>query len=238
MLLKMMMQPPSRAGAHLVLCCYDKEKEMLKRCYKNIELFAKSRGTSDADVQVRFVDDVDDGGNSPWGRLQGGQLLVSACVRPYSFQHIQQGALRGHKKLNCIVCAWSLSFVMRAQWGGDRWHAAVRGTVESMLGLLDNSTGDAALIIVETLGSGTTVPTRRNVMMELLEPMGFAKTWVRTDYVFESVAEGEALCRFFFARGTAEKFAASGSLSLPECTGIWTLIKPAARTEGTSRTGP
>ncbi|OGR10625.1 MAG: hypothetical protein A2341_01020 [Deltaproteobacteria bacterium RIFOXYB12_FULL_58_9] len=49
----------------------------------------------------------------------------------------------------------------------------------------------------------------------------FSRNWIRTDYKFASMAEGEGLVRFFFGDDRANAFAASGTTILPECTGLW-----------------
>ncbi|KEG11541.1 protein transport protein Sec31 [Trypanosoma grayi] len=112
---------------------------------------------------------------------------------------------------------------MRAQWGADRWHAAVDATLERLIGLLD-ATGAAGLVIIETLGTDTTEPRRNNTLaLRLEEHYGFERRWVRTDYNFRDTDEAARLTRFFFGEAMAQRMAVAARTTLPECTGIWTL---------------
>lgn len=153
------------------------------------------------------------------------EMPVACKTDPETREKGSSSSLPGaHPKFQMIVCAWSLSFVMRAQWGGDRWHHAVSTTIRSMLAALDTTLSDAVLVIVETLGNGCTEPTRHNTLMTYLEEQfGFERVWIRTDYIFASSEEAFQMCRFFFAKGVAEKLQESQATALPECTGVWCL---------------
>jgi hypothetical protein len=108
-----------------------------------------------------------------------------------------------------VVCAWALSHVMSAQWGGTRWHDSVKRCVDAMVALIDPRTG-GAVFVIETLGTDTTVPTRSNSLHQFLEEVcGFERPprVVRTDYHFESLEQGERMCRFFFGDEVRAKFA-------------------------------
>jgi SAM-dependent methyltransferase len=154
------------------------------------------------------------------GQSAAQSTTTQVCLRPFDFQHIRQGAFASpHPKLHVAVCAWSLSYVMRSCWGGDRWHQELKDTVDAIIAAVVDG---GAVVIIETLGNGCETPTRKNVMMEFLEATyGFERQWIRTDYVFASLQEGEALCRFFFAHGVADAFKQKGVTTLPECTGVW-----------------
>jgi hypothetical protein len=54
-----------------------------------------------------------------------------------------------------------------------------------------------------------------------LDARGFENKWIRTDYKFESVEEAAELAGFFFGDGLANQILESGSVLLPECTGVW-----------------
>ncbi|KAG5478222.1 hypothetical protein CUR178_04936 [Leishmania enriettii] len=171
---------------------------------------------------------------------------LQLCLRPVTFQAIRSNFLSATRHPRCplVVCAWSLSYVMRLEWGEDRWHAAVDSVVQSLLNLLDNTRSDAALVILETLGNGSAEPTRHSTYTQRLEErLGFVRTWVRTDYEFQSTADAERMVRFFFGEkmlakltsdavssGAGESDAPNdveggGSCRLMECTGIWTYWK-------------
>jgi hypothetical protein len=85
--------------------------------------------------------------------------------------------------------------------------------------------GGTALVI-ETLGTGHTSPFEppaplAHLFAMLVGERHFERCWIRTDYEFPSLAEGERLVRFFFGEEQARRFAAAGSRILPECTGLW-----------------
>ncbi|NJL56820.1 hypothetical protein HC928_17975, partial [bacterium] len=68
---------------------------------------------------------------------------------------------------------------------------------------------DGTLIILETLGTGSEIPTPPTAGLDayyawLEETHGFTRTWIRTDYEFASVGEAEHLTRFFFGDVLAE----------------------------------
>jgi len=82
------------------------------------------------------------------------------------------------------------------------------------------------MIILETLGTGSETPAPPTPGLAayynwLEETRNFALKWIRTDYQFASVGEGEQLTRFFFGDAMADRIAKEGLLTLPECTGIW-----------------
>ncbi|RPI34982.1 MAG: class I SAM-dependent methyltransferase [Chloroflexota bacterium] len=82
------------------------------------------------------------------------------------------------------------------------------------------------LIILETLGTGFESPTPPDSLKPYyayLEKEGFASTWMRTDYRFESLDEAVTLARFFFGDGLAQKVLDQNWVILPECTGLWWL---------------
>ncbi|KPA79124.1 hypothetical protein ABB37_05637 [Leptomonas pyrrhocoris] len=157
--------------------------------------------------------------------------MLQLCVRPVPFQAIQDGFLAAthHPRCSLMVCAWSLSYVMRMQWGEDHWHAAVDAVVEAMIHRLDTRASDAAIVIVETLGNGSAEPTRQNTYTQRLEDhFGFTRTWVRTDYEFATKADAERMVRFFFGGKMLSRLTMDPDgvkWRLMECTGIWTLWK-------------
>ncbi len=82
------------------------------------------------------------------------------------------------------------------------------------------------VVLVETLGTGRTEPAPPSPALAeffawLESTRGYRRSWVRTDYRFDSVDEAEALCRFFFGDRLADQVVAAGSPVVPECTGLW-----------------
>lgn len=142
------------------------------------------------------------------------------------------GATADSAGFQLAVCAWSLSYVMNAQWGTTKWHGAVNAVLSELENVLRRShssgkevghRGSAAIVIIETLGT-TPTPSRKNSLHQYLEEgCGFQKSWVRTDYTFPTKQDGVAMCKFFFGDAVMQRFIELGpdELTLPECTGIW-----------------
>lgn len=225
---------------------YDSETAMLVRCLHNTVRGAALAGHYDAVRLLPQAEAPADTASSPPGVELCGDSSASSssgavlrvCLRPVPFQAVQNGFLTAthHPRCSVVVCAWSLSYVMRLQWGEDNWHAAIDAVVQALIDALDNRHGDAAVVILETLGNGSTKPTRQNTYTQRLEEhFGFTRTWMRTDYEFATAADAERLVRFFFG-GTMLKVittddvavpgaAEGGACRLMECTGIWTYWK-------------
>ncbi|TPP44896.1 hypothetical protein CGC20_11870 [Leishmania donovani] len=247
---------------------YDSEVSMLRRCLVNTVRSAAQSGhyrsvsllpvaaSAEKRSEINAASSPSHALPSPPALLCGGDeseatksaaaAALQLCIRPVPFRAIQAGFLTQtrHPRCSLVVCAWSLSYVMRMQWGEDHWHAAVDTVVQSLLNLLDNTRSDAAVVILETLGNGSAEPTRQSTYTQRLEEcFGFTRTWVRTDYEFKSKADAERMVRFFFGEkmlakltsenvgsGAGEHGATDGAESgggcrLMECTGIWTYWK-------------
>lgn len=82
-------------------------------------------------------------------------------------------------------------------------------------------------IIIETLGTGRETPEPPTEGLakyyRILEnTFDFTRTWIRTDYRFETMAEANSLTSFFFGQEMIERIRKDrDSIILPECTGIW-----------------
>jgi ubiquinone/menaquinone biosynthesis C-methylase UbiE len=80
-------------------------------------------------------------------------------------------------------------------------------------------------VAIETLGTGRESPVPPNPALAWfyaqLEENGFERNWCRTDYQFNSKAEGQELLGFFFGPEMAQQYVDRGDLSFPECTGVW-----------------
>ncbi|CCW62529.1 unnamed protein product [Phytomonas sp. EM1] len=249
---------------HPALRClftYDQEPAMLRRCLLNTVRTAAACGhhdevhllpTARLDTEERVVltpadrDRKHDGERELEGGAAGGRRgrVLRLVSRPCPFQAVQDGFLshngagpglgQGHTPCHLIVCAWALSYLVRREWTGGSWCAAVDAVVGEWIRLLDPTDADAAVVIIETLGNGATTPTRHSVLGEHLEAkFGFQRRWVRTDYTFETMEEAVHMCRFFFGGDrmkdqleVLEDDNGCGKVLLKECTGIWTLWKP------------
>jgi ubiquinone/menaquinone biosynthesis C-methylase UbiE len=81
------------------------------------------------------------------------------------------------------------------------------------------------LVIIETLGTGAAEPAPPTPGLAeyyaWLEERGFARSWIRTDYGFDSVDEAARVTGFFFGEAFATRVREQGWARVPECTGIW-----------------
>lgn len=118
-----------------------------------------------------------------------------------------------------VVSGWSVSYL--AVWNPENGLSELdKWLVEMKRVLRKNGT----IILFESLGTGNEEPVRLEHVestYQWLETHGFDSKWIRTDYRFESVDEAIELAGFFFGEELAERVRASGSVILPECTGVW-----------------
>ncbi|MCU0512265.1 MAG: class I SAM-dependent methyltransferase [Anaerolineae bacterium] len=115
------------------------------------------------------------------------------------------------------------SFGHAVGWNPDGWQADVGAMLAEMRRIL--KPGGTA-ILLETLGTGSKQPQPPTPGLAALyawweQEHGFAHRWLRTDYQFESVAEADALTRFFFGAELADRIVREKINILPECTGLW-----------------
>jgi SAM-dependent methyltransferase len=133
------------------------------------------------------------------------------------------------------LAGWSYGH--QTVWHPDSWRAPIEAALREMTRVLRPS---GTALVIETLGTGHsdpfTPPTELARYYRMLtEEFHFEQRWIRTDYEFASVADGERLVRFFFGADLARDFLASGSALLPECTGVWWWQKPARASSGEIR---
>ncbi|MBZ0292681.1 MAG: class I SAM-dependent methyltransferase [Anaerolineae bacterium] len=121
------------------------------------------------------------------------------------------------------LCIAGWSFGHFCGWYPDSWRAEIGTALAEMQRIL--KPGGTA-IILETLGTGRETPAppaeHLAAYYRWLEgEHGFASTWIRTDYRFQSVQEADDLTRFFFGDELADRIVREQLTILPECTGIW-----------------
>ncbi len=120
------------------------------------------------------------------------------------------------------IAGWS--FAHSVAWFPDEWQEEIGGALREMLRVL--RPGGTA-VILEPLGTGAETPRApseglANLYVWLESAHGFARTAIRTDYQFESLAQAEKLTRFFFGDTMGNAVLKNQWVILPECTGIWT----------------
>jgi ubiquinone/menaquinone biosynthesis C-methylase UbiE len=119
------------------------------------------------------------------------------------------------------IAAWSLGHL--TSWYPETWRHEIGAALAQMERVLRPG---GTVILLETLGTGQASPRPPHAGLvayyDLLEKeRGFASTWIRTDYRFQSLDEAEMLTRFFFGDELADRVVQEGLVLLPECTGIW-----------------
>jgi len=120
--------------------------------------------------------------------------------------------------VDLLVSGWSIAYdVCRPEFERDRleyllarWNRMLRK--------------DGTTLIIETQGTGAETPAPPERLLPYyaaLGEIGFASTWIRTDYRFASPDEAESLSRFFFGDALANRVRDESLVILPECTGLW-----------------
>lgn len=121
------------------------------------------------------------------------------------------------------IAGWSLGHFVG--WYAD-WKVQIGQVLAEMRRVLRPG---GTIIILETLGTGRETPQPPHDGLAayynwLENEHGFRAAWIRTDYLFASVAEADALTRFFFGDDLANRIRRDNITILPECTGIWSKV--------------
>jgi ubiquinone/menaquinone biosynthesis C-methylase UbiE len=156
-------------------------------------------------------------------------LDVAAAKLARSGLHNWQIQVADHRRLpvedrvaDVVISGWSVCYLVVEH--PDRWRAVLDQALREMKRVLRPG---GTIVLLETLGTGHETPHPPTETLAdyyaFLEKEGFCSTWIRTDYRFESLAEAEALTRFFFGDELAQTVVENEWVILPECTGIWWL---------------
>jgi len=128
------------------------------------------------------------------------------------------------KSADLVISGWSVSYF--ASWNVDRWQEQTKKTIDEMMRILRPG---GTVLIIETLGTGSETPKAPTESLEkyyaFIEGLGFKRSWIRTDYSFDSLEESEKIAGYFFGKEMKELIRKNKWQVLPECTGFWSLKK-------------
>jgi uncharacterized protein len=117
-------------------------------------------------------------------------------------------------------------------WMADHWQANVGAALDE---LERNVRSGGTLVVIETLGTGSTEPAPPNAALAeyyaWLEGRGFTRTAIATDYLFPDVETASAVLERFFGEELARRVRDRGWSRVPEWSGVW------AKKKGTRRAG-
>lgn len=124
-----------------------------------------------------------------------------------------------------VIAGWV--FGHQRSWYPDTWRETIGACIKEMQRV---ARPGGSLVIIETLGTGREEPAPpRPELGEyyrwLEEAWGFSRRAIRTDYRFLDPAEAVELCGFFFGEAMADAMEARGGAWLPECTGVWSVVR-------------
>lgn len=143
--------------------------------------------------------------NEIWGLLQG-DLRVLPFPENY---------------FDVVTAGWAMGHFQ--SWHTPDWPAQVDRALNEMLRVV-KPTG--AMIIIETLSTGSPVPTPPTERLgeyyaRLENKWGFTAQEISTDYQFQNLEESVELAKFFFGEELGQKIQENHWVRLPEWTGVW-----------------
>ncbi len=126
-----------------------------------------------------------------------------------------------NKSADLVLSGWSICYLV--VWEGEEWEREVERALLEMQRVLR---GGGTMIVIETLGTGNIEPVEKENLkpyFSFLEESGFQRSWIRTDYRFDSREEALELVEFFFGEEMVSEIGNESKPVLPECTGLWWL---------------
>jgi ubiquinone/menaquinone biosynthesis C-methylase UbiE len=119
-----------------------------------------------------------------------------------------------------VVIGWSLCYLSSSNV--PDWRHNMELVLHEIKRVLRPS---GTCIIIETMGTGVETPMPYDFLQgyyaALEQEYNFSYHWIRTDYHFATLKEGEQLSRFFFGDDIADNLVQTQSIHLPECAGVW-----------------
>jgi ubiquinone/menaquinone biosynthesis C-methylase UbiE len=128
------------------------------------------------------------------------------------------------RSVDLVISGWSICYTVLEN--NETWKSELVAVLDEMLRMLRPG---GSIILLETLGTGFEQPQPPADLLpyyKYLESLGFEHSWIRTDYRFQDYTEAQNSTRFFFGEDMAGNIReGERGVVLPECTGIWWLIK-------------
>lgn len=121
--------------------------------------------------------------------------------------------------MDVVMSGWSVVYTV--VWNPGNWRTELEKALTELFRILRPG---GTIIILETNGTGESSPNPPSDLLEyfsFLDQAGYNRTWIRTDYRFQSMDEAKELVTFFFGEMMIDKIIPSNPPTLPECTGIW-----------------
>lgn len=120
------------------------------------------------------------------------------------------------------LAGWTLGY-FTAKFCAESWRQTISQAIAQMQRVLRPG---GTIIIIETLGTGSTEPKPPHDTLaayyQMLEAeLGFQSTWARTDYQFDSLDQAAGLTSFFFGEEWDAEVRRNNWIILPECIGLW-----------------
>lgn len=160
--------------------------------------------------------------------VSSAMLRVAQSVLKCSGLHNWHIATADHRHLpvgdrfaDVVLAGWTM--IQLLVWSEPAWRNEAEKVLAETRRVLRLG---GTILILETLGTGAATPQTIGRFIpyhSFLEQAGFASTWIRTDFQFESPAQALALLGFFFGEALAGQWVNEYSMNVPECTGIWWL---------------
>ena len=146
--------------------------------------------------------------NGPWPLVQGD---LQSLPFPVGWSEV-------------TTAGWAIGH-LRA-WYAPTWQVVIGRVVDELERV---TTPGGVVVILETLGTGSLSPAPPAIHLAeyyawLENQRGYTRTQVRTDYLFDSVAEAVACTEFFFGPALSDAIRANNWARLPEWTGIWSRV--------------
>jgi ubiquinone/menaquinone biosynthesis C-methylase UbiE len=122
---------------------------------------------------------------------------------------------------DAVIAGWAIGHFI--SWFEGDWENQIDGAILEMLRMVKIG---GPIIVIETLGTGSTKPSPPTIGLSkyysrLENKWGFSRLEISTDYQFNSLDDSVNMIGFFFGLKLAEKVRVNQWIRVPEWTGVW-----------------